>query len=395
MDRAIDTARKNLETALALRAQLGMPAPGKRWGAYSAWLRDHIRELETPEEVLRVAQAEYGFENRDTGATLAGSIGFYQQKILTEFPDRAADLAALRESRFALPETVIEWEGRPVSSMLMHLARFHFVASSYAGMPDTVCEIGGGYGAPARIWLQSRFNPARRYVIVDLTESLFFAEVFLRHEFPDRRIHYSHDGGKGDADIVLCPADLIRRLEIDEALVVNTLSFPEMADAWVDEYMAALDRSTARHFYSFNAATRGIENLGEHVNLYAPRPSRQWGARMLRFPYDGQPAEILFGRVEDEAGWREHYAALFATSRRQVLDRRSYYAAVDALRYLDDSALMSEFIDRCLAELPGRPKELLYLAERCGRQDVAARLAELRRSGEEARIHDSVRAYAG
>lgn len=393
MDQAVATARANLERALERCAGLDMPSAGVRWGAYSAWLREHHADLTSVADVLRIAQAEYGFENRETGETLAGSIAFYQRKILAEFPDRAADLAAWQESPLALPETVVSWEGRPVSSMLMHLARFHLVASTYAGMPKTVCEIGGGYGAPARIWLRSRFNPCRRYTIVDLPESLFFAEVFLRHEFPDRRIRYSLDGEKGDAEIVLCPAPLIRRLHIDEELVVNTLSFPEMADAWVGEYMAALDRSSATHFYSFNAATRPLGSLAEHVNLYAPRPSRQWGARLLRFPYDGDPAEILFVRVDEQEAWLRHYRHVLAASERQLLDRRTFYAAVDALRYLADPQLTGAFLDRCLQEMPVPPKELLYLAERCGRSDLVERLSAARRLEEEGRTHASVSGY--
>jgi hypothetical protein len=51
----------------------------------------------------------------------------------------------------------------------------------------------------------------------------------------------------------------------------------EMTDAWVDWYMAFLDRQPCRFFYSSNFFTNPLASMKEGHNSWSPRPSAQWG----------------------------------------------------------------------------------------------------------------------
>jgi hypothetical protein len=102
----------------------------------------------------------------------------------------------------------------------------------------TVLEIGGGYGAFARTIMGA--NPKIKYVMVDIPETLFFAEVFLRHSFPDKTFGYLvKDEYPEDCDILFVPVGLERRLNHRAFdLAINTNSLGEMprhiAKRWID-----------------------------------------------------------------------------------------------------------------------------------------------------------------
>ena len=91
-----------------------------------------------------------------------------------------------------------------------------------------ILEIGGGYGSLARTIMGLNHSP--RYVIVDLPETLFFAELFLRHSFPDKPFAYADESGwPEEAEIVLVPTQLRRLLTGHQFdLAINTNSLGEM-----------------------------------------------------------------------------------------------------------------------------------------------------------------------
>ena len=59
------------------------------------------------------------------------------------------------------------------------------------GQIERMVDIGGGYGALARLILLT--YPNIKYCIVDIPETLFFAELFLAHEFPNKQLVYVDD----------------------------------------------------------------------------------------------------------------------------------------------------------------------------------------------------------
>ena len=66
----------------------------------------------------------------------------------------------------------------------------YFTCATRIAKLDQICEIGGGFGAPARLFLTNGYRRPRSYVIADLPESLFFAECFLRATLGNDRVRY-------------------------------------------------------------------------------------------------------------------------------------------------------------------------------------------------------------
>jgi hypothetical protein len=152
-----------------------------------------------------------------------------------------------------------------------------------------------------------------------------------------------------------------------------------------------LDLSGASHFFSFNTFGRAISKLHENVNVFSPRPSSSWVAKLLRFPYDSDLAEILFTRVVPADHWKKCHLHLFEAMRHRALDRMTYLCAIDALRYLQDKTLAAEFIERCLDELLTIPKELSYFANLLDEHPARQVIENARKCGSEGVISDFVR----
>jgi putative sugar O-methyltransferase len=227
----VRTARNNLESAIYYRSQAASISLGDRWATYARWARENISSLPHPVDIIRFAQTKFSFEIRESGEALLYAVAAYEWKILAEFPQAAAYLAALFEPGSSDPNSVVLYKGRNMATYLCHLVRFHLVMTTYIRSPlDTICEIGGGYGALARVWFISPVRKPKQYILVDLAESLFFAEAFLRYELPQLRIvHLTAEPG-GDADIVLCPLELLDRVRTPVDLVINTQSMSEMPE---------------------------------------------------------------------------------------------------------------------------------------------------------------------
>src|SRR5262249_2879729 len=136
------------------------------------------------------------------------------------------------------------------------------------------------YGEIARMWVKNPAAPAEAYTIVDIPESLFFAEVALRAEFGDAVGYF--DGSDPGTPILLVPLSRIEEVERPVDLVVNTGSMQEMTDEWIDFYMAWLSAYDTRYFYCHNYAAQPIAVMGESRNLWTQRPGRDWSTRHLR-----------------------------------------------------------------------------------------------------------------
>lgn len=124
--------------------------------------------------------------------------------------------------------------------------------------PSIILEIGGGYGALARVLKSIR--PGLRYVILDLPESLYFSSTFLRLNFPEARTVYVTEKGQltEPADFVFVPAarvDWLSDLTID--LIINVASLGEMTQSAVDRYMQLVNSDRVSWFY-------GINRFGQH-----------------------------------------------------------------------------------------------------------------------------------
>ncbi len=138
---------------------------------------------------------------------------------------------------------------------------FSYYADIHDGVGElksikTIVEIGSGNGRMAR--LMRVLDPARKYVLVDLPESLFFAYAFLRGNFPDARMHIVSPGETvtdlENFDFVFCPVQLVSNLQISNVdLAINTYSFAEMTQGCVDFLLGVVERNLKPKFlYSLN-----------------------------------------------------------------------------------------------------------------------------------------------
>ena len=163
-----------------------------------------------------------------------------------------------------------------------------FVALKWSaeGQAERVLEIGGGYGALARIFKLT--NSRTRYVIVDLPESLFYAHLFLALNFPDARIGYVADERPVDVasfDFLLVPVQrymVLQGAQFD--LVINTASLQEMPIPTVSFWMIFIQNVIrTRYFYSFNYFLTNkrayIETSVREANLICPILDPYWRVR--------------------------------------------------------------------------------------------------------------------
>ena len=166
-------ARQHLSDALSDPA-LGLPDPGPRWGTLAAWCRRNIARFQSEDDAIHFAQAPLGhggFEARLTGEALAAHADKLEAMLLRDFPQAAAHFTSFVEPEVSRPETTAIRDGRRVSGpMLVHML-FYFSCATRIPDMDRVCEIGGGYGAPARLFMTNSFCRPRSYIIVDLPES--------------------------------------------------------------------------------------------------------------------------------------------------------------------------------------------------------------------------------
>lgn len=389
IDEALLTAKENLWHNLSNRNKFNKKkflnnsdeiSFGKRWDRYASWSLKNIDNFSNVEEAINLAQTRHGFELRESD-NLHESISKWEKKVKEDFPHFSTYFDLFSEPAYLTNNTIVPYKGRLMSSMLCHLIRFHFAVLSYCSFPTIMCEIGGGYGAPARTWMTSPIFCPQIYIIIDLAESLFFSECFLRKEFLGHRnlgiINLAEhnkfpDLSKEKQWIILCPSEKINFLtKLDIDLIINTLSMQEMSEEWIDIYMKWLDQTKAKKFYSFNAAMTPINKMYEVTNVYSPRPSEQWIPRILNFPYaEGPAAEIVYDRIDNKSfrkckiieKYNEEVEFFFASAN----ERESYLKLIEMLRILNSRDLNLNFVKlffKVYDEKGSIPREVAYFCD--------------------------------
>jgi putative sugar O-methyltransferase len=243
MDDIVAMARRNLDSSLA-DAAAHLPDAGPRWGTLATWCRKQVPTLRTAEEAIHFAQEPVhhgGFESRFRGDDLASKATEQEALLLRSFPQFAGHFASFCEPELSNPSATMIINGRRVASpMYTHMISY-FVCLTRVPKLDFICEIGCGYGGPARLALTNDLHRPNGYVIIDLPESLFFAECYLRATLGLDRVHYVgpnetlSSSGWATQSAVLCPVGRIAaltRMQFD--LVINSLSMAEMSDEYVE-----------------------------------------------------------------------------------------------------------------------------------------------------------------
>lgn len=370
-------AWEHLDTTAKLSRVIHGITASSRWMTFLDRMRDDISGFKSAEEAIIFAQTRIDFDHRDTVAGSAHLFQLHAETLKNEFPHFAKLVDELGDSRFSRPETMLTRGDQLVSNVYFFHLSYLLQCLTWVPKPNLVCEIGGGYGAPARLWLLNPIHQPKTYVIVDFPESLFFAEVFLRSNFENLNLHYVTDAKPLELEfvqrhrVVLCPihhVEALSRLSFD--LIVNTGSMQEMTTEWIDFWMAWLKRQDSRFFYSLNYFCQPLNFLAESGNVWSPRPTPEWTARLLRFnpafvmqQTTRNYAEIIYEKTgAGPLGSPTALEARYEQVRERLLQGQALLECMDIVRLNADENIMWDLLQRAM-ELPTLPKEAYYLAE--------------------------------
>ena len=293
-----------------------------------------------------------------------------------EFPGDRDLISSISDFPFSRAETVSETpDGRLLSDIVLYDLRYVLVAANYASGPKhSVCEIGGGNGMPAYTWLKSGKYTPNTYCIIDFPESLFMQEVFLRVNFPDLRYFYVDSAeplSVSNYNVVFCPIHYRYALcDYPFDLVVNTGSFQEMTEDWIDNWMNWLRDGACRNFYSKNYFGQPLSYLAEGGNVHSPRLQPNWKTRyldvnapLIKLHTKRSYAEIIVerGAMPNENECRLAKAQ-YENTKGRVLSDQILLEAVDALRIHFDENDMFHLLNRCMNERIEIPKEAAFLS---------------------------------
>jgi hypothetical protein len=361
-------ARRHLEKALS-QSSPKQPAYGSRWQPQVDAMRRDIPALRDSPSCLHYAQKNITFDGRPTFPSDLRQIQFREWAVENEFPHMTHVLRQMYDNPFSYSESLGEFNGRTVSQIFYCHARIVLAGITYASGPKRVLEIGGGYGEIARLWLINSAAPIDSYVIVDIPECLFFAEVALKAEFGSQVGYF--DGHDPGTRILLVPITYLGKLTRAADLVVNTGSMQEMTDEWIDFYIEWLSNYDTRYFYSLNYVAQPISLMGESRNLWSQRLGPDWSTRHLRLDIplldlEGPTRDFLEVLYEKSPAMRS--LKEWSIYRGHLLSKASYVEGLDLLRQNFTVENAKAFVKVVMEKMPYHPKELLYVAEWLTRQ---------------------------
>lgn len=356
-------ARRHLETALA-HTKPSHPPYGSRWQPQVDAIGRDINTLRNTISCLHYAQKEINFDGRRPFPDDIMEIQFREWAVENEFPNLAPVLRGMYDNPLSYPESLGEFCGRAVSKTFYCHARIVLAGITYANRPKRILEIGGGYGEIARLWLTNSIAPAESYIIVDIPECLFFAEVALKAEFGEQVGYF--DGHDPGTRILLVPIPFLSDLTRSADLVVNAGSMQEMTDKWIDFYMEFLAAYNARYFYSLNYIVQPIAMMGESRNLWSPRVGPEWRTRHLRLnipllDLEGPTRDFLEVLYEKSGAARN--LSEWSIYRGHTLSKTTYVEGLDLLRQELTVDNAKAFVNVVVDQMPYHPKELLYVVE--------------------------------
>ena len=149
---------------------------------------------------------------------------------------------AFAESPLSRFDSLGETESVLSSNIFFWHLNAYLACANFIPRPGSVLEIGGGYGALARLFALA----GTKYTIVDIPESLFFAEAFLR--------------ANGIKNVNLVPYDNLERLDRYD-LAISQASFQEMAQEIVNSWAGFL-KARVKYLYSLNYLAGGPFGTG-------------------------------------------------------------------------------------------------------------------------------------
>lgn len=180
----------------------------------------------------------------------------------------------------------------------------------YQPRPDSVCEVGGGFGRVAEVFLD--LGLSKHYVLIDAVPAmLMYAYEYLRRACPDHRIgsFYAGDTYGPDWDCFILPAWRTDLLSEAFDLSMNIESMQEMNAVQVSFFLRLFDRVTKPDGIIYLSNARDYYYRGEW-----PIPARWetlWHHNTPRSWSRDHPTIILRKGTGDYTSARESCEAAF------------------------------------------------------------------------------------
>jgi len=373
----VNEAKRHLMECDRGNDSIQMPV-SDRWKGYLEMIRHEINKIKYAHQAIYFCQSYIGFDHRTLSALQITYFPLYENLLDCEFPHFMGAINKTSDSPYSLPETLFRYNGRLVSNIYYAHLRYVLQCLTYVKEPKTICEIGGGYGGPARLWLQNPIYRPNTYVIIDLPESLFFAEIFLKMNFEKSEILYITDPKPVSSErasqypIILCPIkylNAVSKLSFD--LVINTGSLHEMTEEWVVFWMEWLKKQDCRMFYSLNYFAQPLGFMVEGSVAWSPKLTKEWSIRLQSFdPHfiktqtTRSVAEILAEKTGDEKTMdKSALLSRYELLKNRYLDGQILLEALDVVRIYPQEDIIWDLLTRCVNEMKTVPKEAYYLAE--------------------------------
>ncbi len=265
------------------------------WKNIQNRITDAITSFATCEEAILYAQCgdNSGFDHRYPSRDMKSIIDLKINELERLFPGfYFGEHGDLKESVYSDKMSLQEVGGIQYSNIfLTHVNEYLRSTSVFDSQSNLrrVIEIGGGYGGLARVF--KIMNPGLSYTIVDLPESLFFAQVFLSLNFPNAKIHYLNENENIDPDefdFVLIPVQFCRAVKDGKYdICINSGSLQEMTDIAVNFWMNFIQTLIqVKIFYSFNYFLNNKRKYAEtsynEGNLICPKLDPFWKLKYFK-----------------------------------------------------------------------------------------------------------------
>jgi hypothetical protein len=181
-----------------------------------------------------------------------------------------------------------------VSAPLYHHA-LHIASVLEHNRPEVILEIGGGYGGPCFQWFKNKIFRPKTYVIVDIPESLFYSEIFLKIHLKSIRIKFLKPNEEiivTSAPVVyLCTPEYLEKIKnIKFNLIFNTGSLGEMSVEWAEIYLKFINESKSDYYLTHNRFNEPINFESEIVNTLIPFPNSNWQP-IAKYIFEGEDPE--------------------------------------------------------------------------------------------------------
>src|SRR3972149_3452914 len=269
------------------------------WDSNRRNISRDIINFKTCDEAILYAQnsSKVGFDHRR--ANIRGVIDFKMrdmERLCPWFNFKKAFENGLEESIYSDKKTREIIDGFKFSNIFITHVNIYLrsiYTFDYEFGPKRIIEIGSGYGGLARIF--KIMDRSIHYVMIDLAESLFFAQVFIATNFPDAKTIYIKDNNRvnlDEYDFVFVPVQFCHTIAQENFdLVINTGSLQEMTGKAVKFWMNFIQEViNVKMFYSWNyfLVNKQIycETSYDDSNLICPVLDSFWRVKYFRINPD-------------------------------------------------------------------------------------------------------------